>query len=58
MAAIQDNLASGCETNPFFLELFRNLSNPGERERTWLTAMAHAGEACPPCGFPSMRPCT
>jgi hypothetical protein len=52
MATLKDNRASGCETNPFFLELFRDLSNPGERERAWHTAMVHAGEGTPPLRFP------
>jgi hypothetical protein len=52
MAAFKDNRASCCETNPFFLKLFRDLSNPGERERNWHTAMAHAGEGTPLLRFP------
>jgi hypothetical protein len=52
MAASKDNRASGCETNPFFLELFRDRSDSDERERTWHTAMAHAGEGMPPLRFP------
>jgi hypothetical protein len=52
MAASKDTRASGCEPSPFFLELFRDLSDSGERERTWHTAMAHAGEGAPPLRFP------
>jgi hypothetical protein len=52
MAASKDNRASGCEPNPFFLELFRDRSDSDERERTWHTAMAHAGEGMPPLRFP------
>lgn len=52
MATSKDTRASGCEPSPFFLELFRGLSNPGERERAWHTAMAHAGEGTPPLRFP------
>ena len=52
MATLYNNRASGCETNPFFLELFRDLSNPGERERAWHTAMVHAGEGVPSLRFP------
>ena len=52
MAASKDNRASGYEPNLFFLELFRNLCDSGERERTWHTAMAHAGEGTPPLRFP------
>jgi hypothetical protein len=50
MAAFKDTRANGCEPNPFFLELFRDLSDSGER--TWHTAMAHAGEGIPPLRFP------
>jgi hypothetical protein len=52
MAVTKHTRASGCETNPFFLELFRDLSDSGERERTWHTAMSHAGEGAPPLRFP------
>jgi hypothetical protein len=52
MAASKNNRASGCETNPFFLELFRDRSDSDERERTWHTAMAHAGEGTSPLRFP------
>ena len=52
MAASKHTRASGCETNPFFLELFRGRSDTDERERTWHTAVAHAGEGMPPLRFP------
>jgi hypothetical protein len=53
MAVTKHTRASGCETNPFFLELFRDRrSDSDERERTWHTAMAHAGEGTPPLRFP------
>jgi hypothetical protein len=52
MAVTKHTRASGCETNPFFLELFRDRSDSDERERTWHTAMAHAGEGAPPLRFP------
>ena len=52
MAASKRTRASGCETNPFFLELFRDHSESDERERLWHTAMAHAGEGTPPLRFP------
>jgi hypothetical protein len=52
MATSKDNRASGCETNPFFLELFRDHFESDERERAWLTAMAHAGEGTLPLRFP------
>lgn len=52
MAVSKHNRASGCETNPFFLELFRDRSDSDDRERTWLTAMAHAGEGTVPLRFP------
>jgi hypothetical protein len=53
MAVSKHSRASGCETNPFFLELFREQSEPDERERHWHTAMAHAGECDPPLRFPA-----
>jgi hypothetical protein len=52
MAASKHTRASGCETNPFFLELFRERSDTDERERTWHTAVAHAGAGTPPLRFP------
>ena len=52
MAVFKRTHASGCETNPFFLELFRDHSESDERERLWHTAMAHAGEGTPPLRFP------
>ena len=52
MAVSKHSRASGCETNPFFLELFRDRSEPDERERMWQTAMARAGEGTPPLRFP------
>jgi hypothetical protein len=52
MAVSKHSCASGCETNPFFLELFRDRSESDERERLWHTAMAHAGEGTPPLRFP------
>jgi len=53
MAVSKNNRASGCETNPFFLELFREHGESDERERHWHTAMAHAGEGDPPLRFPA-----
>jgi hypothetical protein len=53
MAVSKNNRASGCETNPFFLELFREHAVPDERERHWHTAMVHAGEGDPPLRFPA-----
>ena len=52
MAAFKDNRASGCKPSPYFLELFRDRSDSDERERTWHTAIAHAGEGMPPLRFP------
>ena len=52
MAVSKHNRASGCETNPFFLEAFREHGESDERERHWHTAMAHAGESDPPLRFP------
>lgn len=52
MAASKHTRVSGCETNPFFLELFRGRSDTDERERAWHTAVAHAGEGTPPLRFP------
>jgi hypothetical protein len=52
MAVSKHNGASGCDTNPFFLELFRERSDSDERERLWHTAMLHAGEGAPPLRFP------
>ena len=52
MAFSKNARASGCETNPFFLELFRDRSDSDERERLWHIAMAHAGEGTPPLRFP------
>ena len=52
MAVSKHNRASRCETNPFFLEVFRNFSEWDERERHWHAAMAHAGEGDPPLRFP------
>ena len=52
MAVSKHNGASGCDTNPFFLELFRDRSESDERERLWHTAMVHAGEGTPPLRFP------
>jgi hypothetical protein len=52
MAFSKQNRASGCETNPFFLELFRDRPDSDERERLWHIAMAHAGEGTPPLRFP------
>lgn len=53
MAVSKHNRASGCETNPSFLELFREHGESDERERHWHTAMAHAGEGDPPLRFPA-----
>jgi hypothetical protein len=52
MAVSKHNCASGCETNPFFLEVFRDHSDSDERERLWHAAMTHAGEGSPPLRFP------
>jgi hypothetical protein len=52
MAVSKHNRASGCETNPFFLEVFRDHSESDERERLWHAAIAHAGEGDPPVRFP------
>lgn len=52
MAISKHNGASGCDTNPFFLELFRDRSETDERERLWHIAMAHSGEGAPPLRFP------
>ena len=52
MAVSKHNRASGCETNPFFLSLFRDRTDTDERERAWHAAMAHAGEGAPPLRFP------
>lgn len=52
MAVSKHTRGSGCETNPFFLELFRSGPEFEERERTWHLAMAHAGEGNPPLRFP------
>lgn len=52
MAVSKHTGASGCDTNPFFLELFRDHSESDERERLWHTAMVHAGEGTPPLRFP------
>jgi hypothetical protein len=52
MAVPKHTRASGCETNPFFLELFRDRSDSDERERLWHTAMIHAGEGKLPLRFP------
>jgi hypothetical protein len=53
MAVSKHTGASGCDTNPFFLELFRDRSDSDERERLWHTAMVHAGEGTPPLQFPA-----
>jgi hypothetical protein len=45
MAVSKHNRASGCETNPFFSEVFREHSESDERERLWHAAMAHARES-------------
>jgi len=52
MAVPKHTRASGCETNPFFLDLFRDRSDSDERERSWRIAMVHAGEGAPPLRFP------
>lgn len=52
MVVSKHNRASGCGTNPFFLEVFRDHSEADERERQWHAAMAHAGEGDPPLRFP------
>ena len=52
MAVSKHNRASGCATNPFFLEVFREHSESDERERLWHAAMGHAGEGDPPLRFP------
>lgn len=53
MAVPKDNRPSGCETNPFFLGVFRDHGEPDARERAWHTAIAHAGEGSPPLRFPA-----
>jgi len=52
MAVSKHTRASGCETNPFFLDVFHDHSDSHERERLWHAAMAHAGESDPPVRFP------
>jgi hypothetical protein len=52
MAVSKHTRAAGCETNSFFLELFRDHSESDERERLWHTSMAHAGEGTPALRFP------
>jgi len=53
MAVSKHNRVGGYETNPFFLELFREHGESDERERHWHTAIAHAGEGDPPLRFPA-----
>jgi hypothetical protein len=53
MAVPKDNRPSGCETNPFFLELFREHSDSDDRERSWHAAIAHAGQSTPALRFPA-----
>ena len=52
MTVSKNTRPSGCETNPFFLELFRDHSESDERERHWHTAMAHSGEGTTALRFP------
>jgi hypothetical protein len=52
MAVSKHSRPSGCETNPFFLELFRDRPQVEERERMWHMAISHAGEGTPPLRFP------
>jgi hypothetical protein len=53
MAVSKHTRVTGCEPNPFFLELFRDRSGShDEREQQWTTAMSHAGEGNPPLRFP------
>ena len=53
MAVSKHTRASGCETNPFFLDAFRdNADSHDDHERMWNAAMAHAGEGDPPLRFP------
>ena len=52
MAVSKHSRPSGCETNPFFLELFRERAESDERDRAWHTAIAHAGKGEPPLRFP------
>jgi hypothetical protein len=52
MADSKHTRASGCGTNPFFLELFRNKSEADERERIWHSAVSFAGDGAPPLRFP------
>jgi len=52
MAVSKHSRPSGCETNPFFLELFREGAELGERERVWHTAISHIGESNPSLRFP------
>jgi hypothetical protein len=53
MAVSKNNRATRWETNPFFLELFREHGESDDRERHWHAAMAHAGEGDPPLRFPA-----
>lgn len=52
MAVSKHNRATGSQTNPFFLELFRDRNDSDDRERDWRIAMAHAGEGTPSLRFP------
>lgn len=52
MAASKDTRRSAPDTNPFFLELFRNSGVSKERERIWHDAAQHAGAGDPPLRFP------
>jgi hypothetical protein len=52
MADSKHTRASGCGTNPFFLELFRNQNEADERERIWHSAVSFAGDGTPPLRFP------
>ena len=52
MAVSKHNRASAYQTNPLFLELFRNRPDSDERERDWRIAITHAGEGAIPLRFP------
>jgi hypothetical protein len=52
MAVSKHTRPTGCETNPFFLEVFRDSTLSDDRERDWHLAMNHSGEGTPPLRFP------
>jgi hypothetical protein len=47
MATSKDTRRSAPDTNPFFLDPFRNSSVSKERERIWHDAVGHAGTGDP-----------